>query len=126
MAAAADSLLSEATALQARYLQELQSYKGELQQLKTNFFKRQIDKNRLMPAADQLAALGPVCELNNPAHDEALQKLQRIVGRVLLDPACQGVTAADTVHKKVGLPLAAAAVASSVLLSLSHTAPEKR
>lgn len=93
--------MSEAQQLHAKYTQELHSYKADLQQLKTAFFKRQIDKGRLLPAAEQLAQLGPVADPNNPDHDQALGKLQRIVARALLDPACQGITAADTIHKKV-------------------------
>lgn len=95
------SIVSEAEQRYARYTQELHSYKTDLQQLKTSFFKRQIDKGRLIPAAEQLAQLGPVAEPNNPEHDLALGKLQRVVARALLDPTCQGIIAADTLHKKV-------------------------
>jgi hypothetical protein len=95
-------VLSEAQQLHGRYSQELASYKAALQDLKISFFKRQIDKGRLRPAGEQLAQLGPVADFNNPQHVEALDKLQRLVARALLDPACQdGITAADTLHKKV-------------------------
>lgn len=95
-------MLSEAQQLHGRYSQELASYKAALQDLKISFFKRQIDKGRLRPAGEQLAQLGPVADFNNPQHVEALDKLQRLVARALLDPACQdGITAADTLHKKV-------------------------
>lgn len=100
MEADANALI-EAQQLRSKYTLELDSYKAHLQQLKTDFFKRQIDKGRLAPAGDQLANLGPVAEPNNPEHEKALQNLQRIVARALLDPACQGITAADTLHKKV-------------------------
>jgi hypothetical protein len=95
------SALLEAQQLRSRYTVELDSYKAHLQQLKTDFFKRQIDKGRLAAAGDQLASLGPVAEPNNPEHEKALHNLERIVARALLDPACQGITAADTLHKKV-------------------------
>lgn len=95
------TIVTEAQQLHAKYTRELHSYKADLQQLKTAFFKRQIDKGRLIPAAEQLAQLSPVADPNNPEHDVALNKLQQIVARALLDPACQGITAADTLHKKV-------------------------
>lgn len=101
MDASGASIVSEAEQRHARYTQELHSYKTDLQQLKTSFFKRQIDKGRLIPAAEQLAQLGPVAEPNNPEHELALGKLQRVVARALLDPACQGIIAADTLHKKL-------------------------
>ncbi len=95
-------MLSEAQQLHARYSQELSGYKAQLQDLKANFFKRQIDKGRLQPATDHLKSLSLPADPNNPQHEEALIKLQRLVARALLDPACQaGITAADTLHKKV-------------------------
>jgi hypothetical protein len=100
MEADANALI-EAQQLRSKYTLELASYKAHLEQLKTDFFKRQIDKGRLVAAGDQLASLGPVAEPNNPEHEKALQNLQRIVARALLDPACQSITAADTLHKKV-------------------------
>lgn len=96
------SLLSEAQQLHGRYSQELASSKAALQDLKSSFFTRQLEKGRLIPASEQLAQLGPVADINNSQHVEALEKLKVLVARALLDPACrEGITAADTLHKKV-------------------------
>jgi hypothetical protein len=111
------TILTEAQQLHDRHTQELQSYKADLQQLKTAFFKRQIDKGRLIPAAEQLAQLSPVADHNNPEHDVALNKLLQIVARALVDPSCQGITAADTLHKKVCKFTAVRADSALVVLS---------